>query len=847
MAAEEKRQQLPSRWRGAGACSRLQESECRRQQLEAYLSRKGKLKKPAPNARYYLGDRTNRKVQLAATAAAPYPRCNQKGNLKAGPLAKPAKYKGTGHLTSSNRANTVATRSETQPEAKTSEAEQTLAKALPAFSRGRIPSEETASALFPAESNPANNQAAAGQNAVSGQCPTVCAKSGPHVDGQETAVGTAPNAGHSAGVASAKPSPDQAGQPRVSTSKDNASYNPIWAIGVVRAASRAAKPAGLVKPGPSAAKPTGLAKPGPNAAKPTGLAKLGPNAAKPEGLTKLGPNAAKPGSNAAKLGPNAAKPVSNAAKLGPNAAKSAGLAKLGPNAAKPAGLVKPGPNAANSGPNAAKPAGLVKPGPNAANSGPNAAKPAGLVKPGPNAANSGPNAAKPAGLVKPGPSTAKLAGLAKPVANAAKATGLVKPGPSTAKLARLAKPVAKAAEPVSAVIVQKQLIDAEPVKNNDYQSLSKSARRAPSTTTKPANGASPTGNQPGPIWQPFTRSVPKARPALWTAPRNTRGRRGAVQSASKLVISTAKHRGAESTVRKSAKGQDERRRLLDEWLASKGRTYKRPPMPTPFTRSAQSVKKNLELSFWEAIEEEEQDEQRGLQARVDQALDGCLQLLQKGSPPEEVAAALLAVPERERFAKFWICRAHLLERTGPMEAVIALFEEAVHSGAQPVEELRSALVEAIMRNASALSASAGAVTSGASDGEADKCTVGDEHDTGGEETDGFREGLATVTPHSRIPRERAGSSVVKYRVTTTPQVHRKEVAEQMRSLGKQEVRFVTPVRRSVRIEQASTSYPEGLREWDHCVTSLNQLLAVEETETFIYQENRALLEEMTKI
>ncbi|GCC43644.1 hypothetical protein chiPu_0027869, partial [Chiloscyllium punctatum] len=78
----------------------------------------------------------------------------------------------------------------------------------------------------------------------------------------------------------------------------------------------------------------------------------------------------------------------------------------------------------------------------------------------------------------------------------------------------------------------------------------------------------------------------------------------------------------------------------------------------------------------------------------------------QGSPPEEVAAALLAIPEGERFAKFWICRAHLLERTGPMEAVIALFEQAVHSGAEPVEELRSALVEAIMRNANALSASA---------------------------------------------------------------------------------------------------------------------------------------------
>ncbi|GCC41013.1 hypothetical protein chiPu_0024593 [Chiloscyllium punctatum] len=465
-----------------------------------------------------------------------------KGNLKA--LAKPAKYKGTSHLASSNHATSVATRSKTQPEAKTSEAEQTLAKALPAFSRGRITSDERVSASLPAESNPANNKAAAGRNAVSGQCPTVCAKGGPHVGGQETTVGTAPNAGHSTGMAFTKPYPDQAVQTPVSTSKDNASYNPIWAIGVVRAAPRAAKPTGLAKPAPSAAKPTGLVKPGPNATKPAGLVKPGTNAVKSAGLVKPGTNAVKP-AGLVKPGPNAAK-AAGMVKPGHSAAKAAGLVKPGPNAAKAAGLVKPGTNAVKPGPNAAKAAGLAKPGPNAA-------KAAGLVKPGPNAAKPGPNAAKAAGLVKPG-------------TNAAKAAGLVKPGPSAAKLAGLAKPVANAAkpgpcaaEPASVVIVQKQLIDANPVKNDDYKRLSKSARRAPSTTTQPQNAASPTGNQPVPIWRPFTRSAPKAHPALWSAPRSLRGRRGAVQSASKSVISTAKCRGGESTVRKTAKGQDERR------------------------------------------------------------------------------------------------------------------------------------------------------------------------------------------------------------------------------------------------------------------------------------------------
>eukprot|EP00061_Rhincodon_typus_P006643 g27498.t1 len=73
--------------------------------------------------------------------------------------------------------------------------------------------------------------------------------------------------------------------------------------------------------------------------------------------------------------------------------------------------------------------------------------------------------------------------------------------------------------------------------------------------------------------------------------------------------------------------------------------------------------------------------------------------LWQGSPPEQVSAALQAVPDGEKFAKYWICQARLLEITGPMEAVIALFEQAVHNGAEPVEELRSALVETLVKNA----------------------------------------------------------------------------------------------------------------------------------------------------
>lgn len=46
----------------------------------------------------------------------------------------------------------------------------------------------------------------------------------------------------------------------------------------------------------------------------------------------------------------------------------------------------------------------------------------------------------------------------------------------------------------------------------------------------------------------------------------------------------------------------------------------------------------------------------------------------------------------------------------------------------------------------------------------------------------------------------------------------------------QEVRFFTPVRRSVRIERATPRYPASLQDHDVCVSSFNDLMSVEDEE-----------------
>lgn len=56
----------------------------------------------------------------------------------------------------------------------------------------------------------------------------------------------------------------------------------------------------------------------------------------------------------------------------------------------------------------------------------------------------------------------------------------------------------------------------------------------------------------------------------------------------------------------------------------------------------------------------------------------------------------------------------------------------------------------------------------------------------------------------------------------------------------QDMKLITPVRRSARIERAVARYPEMLQDHDVVVASLNELLEVDKTEYFVFRENEAL-------
>ncbi|XP_045898001.1 cytoskeleton-associated protein 2-like [Micropterus dolomieu] len=118
--------------------------------------------------------------------------------------------------------------------------------------------------------------------------------------------------------------------------------------------------------------------------------------------------------------------------------------------------------------------------------------------------------------------------------------------------------------------------------------------------------------------------------------------------------------------------QEERMRKLQEWREAKGISYKRPPMPVK-TQVRRTVA--VRQPFWAAMKEE--DEAHSLISAVDRSLADCIKLLGEGCPSDQVKEVLSRLPAvSQKFAKYWICQARLMEQEGNLD-VLPMFEEAV--------------------------------------------------------------------------------------------------------------------------------------------------------------------------
>ncbi|XP_078284879.1 cytoskeleton-associated protein 2-like [Rhinoraja longicauda] len=768
---------------------RMAESELRRQQLEAYLQRKGKLKVPSLTDRYYLGDKTNRKIQQRT---APFKVGLGKAQ-KHDAHTKQSELKSTNNSTRTNHVKLMAARNQVQCCSRTAGKNPALTQTASMFLH-------VTTTLFPMEPNAEReiivDELAQGIQCIGNLKPENTThyecnhKSSNEEKENKCTLGTAQIAGQSTSTVLINQFTQQVNNTQIGRLKGTASDNHSWAIGsdnIARAVPAVSRPVGKSGAAPTQTRPVGKSGMAPTQTRPVGKSGAAPTQTRPVGKSGAAPTQTRP------VGKSGAAPTQT---------RPVGKSGAAPTQTWPVGK-------SGAAPTRAGPVGRSRAPPAVAQSG---AVPKVMGGARPSA-----RAAKP--VSRPG--AAPCATKSRRAPHAAKQLSSSRASP------RAAKPGAAAAKSTGGMTVPKEPLKAEVVKScgklsKTGQFESEKTGKSPCIASR-RNGSNSIASRSLTTWK---RSAQRLHPTLMSPRRNIKRNKDAVQNISKSaasVMSTAKQRDDQSSITKTLKGKDERRKQLEEWLASKGKTYKRPPLPTPLKKVVKSVKKNLEYSFLEAMEEEP----KSLADRVHHMLDDCMKLLERGSSPEEVSEALRNIPEGEKFAKYWICRAHLLELTGTIEAIIALFEQAVHSGAEPVEELRSALVETIMRNANSRTS----------------CTEKEDVKTEGFEKSVVATPRTTVVESLYSKIDGHGSSVIKYRVTTTPQVLRtNELQSKIRSLGKQNLKFLTPVRRSVRIGHVSAWHPEMLREHDCCVTSLNELLAEEEVETFVYRENKALLE-----
>ncbi|XP_035200968.1 cytoskeleton-associated protein 2-like [Oxyura jamaicensis] len=260
---------------------------------------------------------------------------------------------------------------------------------------------------------------------------------------------------------------------------------------------------------------------------------------------------------------------------------------------------------------------------------------------------------------------------------------------------------------------------------------------------------------------------------------------------------------------------EDRRRQLEQWLASKGKSYKRPPMTLPQKKPVRE-----KLPVWSAVKEEEKAEQPEelYLDKINNLLTECLKLIEEGVQSEELSAILSREPRAEKCAKFWICKVKLLARSNPLD-VMELYEAAVCAGAAPLQELRE-VVLGILKTAGQPPGGEKAEQPAPWEPPA-PCLAEREHTAS---TPSLAGSSLTSLPVSSI----------KLQVTSVPRG--RELPEG------QELKFLTPVRRSLRIERAVSCYPVMLKDHDPVVSSLNEILDDEEETQYFFRKNKALPE-----
>ncbi|XP_036177453.1 cytoskeleton-associated protein 2-like [Myotis myotis] len=332
------------------------------------------------------------------------------------------------------------------------------------------------------------------------------------------------------------------------------------------------------------------------------------------------------------------------------------------------------------------------------------------------------------------------------------------------------------------------------------------------------------------------------------------------------TIEQCRHTIAKATINRRAQPKEtveERKARLSEWRASKGKMLKRPPSSVITQPKPEGQNEKPVGSFWTTMAEE--DEQRLLTEKVNKTFSECLNLINEGCPKEEVLNILSDliknIPDAKKLVKYWICLARLEPLTSSIENIISIFEEAILAGAQPIEEMRHAFADILtMKSQEKVKFGENPEEACATKEKIQEVNIEDigvNLESGKPEMENKHRNVVfqdckkeqvhkTKDPTNDVKtpdKETREDCLIKYIVSTTPylqSVKKKMQFDEINSTSKK-LKFLTPVRRSQRLQNKTSKLPDMLKDHYPCVSSLKQLTELgDETDAFICRPNAAL-------
>ncbi|XP_038184067.1 cytoskeleton-associated protein 2 [Arvicola amphibius] len=324
------------------------------------------------------------------------------------------------------------------------------------------------------------------------------------------------------------------------------------------------------------------------------------------------------------------------------------------------------------------------------------------------------------------------------------------------------------------------------------------------------------------------------------------------------AIDQRRYSVAGAAVHRSVQPQEtteDRKARMAEWRTGKGKGLKRPPNQS----EPQEQNKNPAGSFWTTMAEE--DEQRLFTEKVNKTISECLNLInKKGCPKEDVLDTLndliSNIPDAKKLVKYWICLVRLEPITSPIENIISIYEKAILAGAQPIEEMRQTIIDILtMKSQEKVNLGENTEEAHETKGQSQGVEPGDTSVTlepGDAEAENEPQRDVQVCENSQDQEAKGPTNdfttpdskteagcLIKYNVSSTPCLQNMKKMQHGKNSTFKELKFLTPVRRSRRIQEKTSQLPDMLKDHDPSVSSLEQLSDLGE-DAFVCRPNAAL-------